>query len=322
MVESCTVHGAILQGLDQYVPSPHGPDGRMWYGVDNFKNTADLWDDRLLIYCPDGKHIPWREYIINPDETLQKYGARIVGKNKNSRVTVKGSKMLISDPFICDDETNRLIETGNLGISTDFYCDCDGNKLSGNVIPNYIAVFPITAQNEQGDLGARFMNSNIVETSGIDRLVNKIEHLISVLTGRPVHQNTLIQPDPNTVPKKFAEEYLRMQAHNTSMEAELKIVQKKLDELQAYRPPEKTPEEKMREYLDAPLSIGSYDVRTGKFESDDDHVEASNTLAKQMQDDYHKQHGIKRYNAEESHQNVSVKPVEIGSYNAMTGMFE
>lgn len=151
-------HHVILQGLDQTVPSPHSDTGEIWYGIEAFEGTEDLWNRCPLIFLPDGNHLSWEEYLKNPLDTLEKHNARIVGINAQSWVVREGSKRLESFPLIWDEIANSLIKSGELGISTDFNCMFEGDHLSGKVNPNYIAVFPIESQNEQNDLGARFLN--------------------------------------------------------------------------------------------------------------------------------------------------------------------
>jgi len=148
-----TSQTCILQALEQHIPSPRAVSGKMWYGVENFTNTEHLWNECDLVLLKEPSHIPYVEYLKDPAATLTKYGARIVGKNKGTKIN---GTTLESTPEIWDQKALGLFKAGRLGISTDFMCNHENDRLIGKVRPNYLALFEMKTCKEQNDRRAGF----------------------------------------------------------------------------------------------------------------------------------------------------------------------
>lgn len=154
-------HSAVLQTLDAYFPSPLSSTGMMFYGVDNFQGTVQAWEGKPVIFCGvyPPEHINNQDYLKDPVSTLEKIQGRVIGVIRWANVMTVGSKRLEAEPFIWDKYANELLEEGRLGLSTDFDCPYQDDKLIGLVTPNYLLTWEMEVANEQNDRGARFMNT-------------------------------------------------------------------------------------------------------------------------------------------------------------------
>lgn len=152
-------YNTILQTLNAYFPSKHTESRKLLYSEENFAGTESKWENLLVIFTPDGTHLDWVKYKENPVKELNRVNGRIVGANFGARIPEEGARRFEADQVIWDNECNALISEGKLGISTDFNCPIEDDRLIGQVSPNFILVFPMEYQNAQNDLGARIMNT-------------------------------------------------------------------------------------------------------------------------------------------------------------------
>ena len=173
-------HNVVLQTLDVFVPSALSESKRMFYPFGAFEGTEHDWNGKWMIYTENTnspQHIDWDKFLKDPDKELRRNNARIVGICQGATVASYGSKRLEASPIIWDAAVNAGIARGEVGISTEFFCDWIDESLVGKVKPRYVYLFPMLIANEQNDIGARFMNtaSNPVESRKNEDIVMDAE---------------------------------------------------------------------------------------------------------------------------------------------------
>lgn len=140
-------HDAILQGLDQWLPSTHAwvKGGKTRFGVQNFKGTESKWDQVPLIFIP-GKPVHPNNQALreNLDAEIARIGGRIAGSVSQTAIQTAGTPRLQAHLSLDDPEVQSLHADGHLGQSTGFDClTFPSGHLAGTVEPSHILLFDL-----------------------------------------------------------------------------------------------------------------------------------------------------------------------------------
>ena len=248
--EGVRMRDLTLQTLDVFLPYKPSPAGRLFFSKEKFEQSTNLWKGKFFIYSPSGKHIDWQSYLGNPAKELQKYDARIVGVNDETRIPDHGSPRLDSMGWFWDDEVNSLADNGKLGLSTDFNVVYTGDEMMGAPTPNYILVFPADAKAgiNPVDIGSRVLNSTAgqkLEDKMDDETKSAIAELKGLITGffgsfkSANVQNSAptelleahVSEVAPTVPVEYLNQIETMKAENEKTSAELTAIKEQYDAL-------------------------------------------------------------------------------------------
>lgn len=343
-----------LQTLEVFLPYKESPTGRLFYSKDKFEQSINLWKGKFFIYSPSGRHIDWESYLSNPTKELQKYDARIVGVNDETRIPEQGSPRLDSWGWFWDDEVNKLADSGKLGLSTDFNVVYSGDEMVGSPTPNYILVFPADAKAGVNpvDLGSRVLNSSVdnkLEDKMDDETRGAIAELKGLITGflgafksanvQNSAPSELIEAHVSEVAPAVPVEYLNqieaMKVENEKTAAELASIREQYDALKVDA--EKRAEmDKQAEAarLEATWHTTIMPKLPAALLIDEAKAAEIKKLAIEQPLEFMQQYGDQLNKVEanvanstvsgQTVQNSSVedKPIVIGSYNAAKGGFE
>ena len=350
--EGVRMRDLTLQTLEVFLPYKPSPTGRLFYSKDKFEQSINLWKGKFFIYSPSGRHIDWESYLSNPTKELQKYDARIVGVNDETRIPEQGSPRLDSWGWFWDDEVNELADDGNLGLSTDFNVVYTGDEMMGAPTPNYILVFPADAKAgiNPVDIGSRVLNSSVEqkledkmddETRGaIAELKGLITGFIGAFKGANVQNSapTAGEGDENvtsSVPVEYLNQIEQMKQENESTTAKLTELTAQYEALKT-KDAERADADKAAEMqrLEATWQTTIMPKLPAALLVDEAKAAEIKKLALEQPLEFMQQYGDQLNKVESNVANSSVsgqtvqnstvedKPIVIGSYNAAKGAFE
>lgn len=148
-------HDAILQVLDRKSNGIH------FFNSDSFRRTVDQWNGVPIILA--NRHPDPEDYDLvesDPYAAAEKINGRVVGFVANPSINDNGSRPLLMGQMIPTDGE----DLAGLALSTGFRCKSDSNfKLTGDVAPNHILVFPEDEYNQPRDKGAMILNKEPLE---------------------------------------------------------------------------------------------------------------------------------------------------------------
>jgi cation transport regulator ChaB len=227
-------HEAILQGLNQWLPSPYPwvRGGKTYLGIKNFQGTEPKWDTVPMVFHPgDPVHPDTRALRENPEAELARIGARFAGRLQGSTIITAGTPRLSSQLIFEDPEVQKLHAENNLGISTgyDSFTFPSGH-MAGLVEPSHVLLFDLRKGIPPNDPRTMFLNTGAkampddTETQGIlNRILAALERNSQ---GAPAsHTNTASQLDPELPAKLEAERKAREAAEKEAAEARAKIAE-------------------------------------------------------------------------------------------------
>ena len=223
-------HDAILQGLNQWLPTPHAwvRGGKTYLGVRNFEGTEAAWDQVPLIYVPGRPVHPNNQALReNPDAEIARIGGRIVGGIAGSAITAAGTPHLRGSLSFDDPEVVRLHGEGNLGHSTGFDAlTYPSGHMAGTVEPSHVLLFDLREGLPPNDPKAMFLNVGDPsmaddETKG---LLTKILEGINGLKPAPAAHVHTAPPD-DTAQKLEQANLAKAQAEKENADLKAKLLE-------------------------------------------------------------------------------------------------
>ena len=349
--EGVRMRNLTLQTLEVFLPYKPSPTGRLFYSKDKFDQSINLWKGKFFIYSPSGRHIDWESYLSNPAKELQKYDARIVGVNDETKIPQQGSPRLDSWGWFWDDEVNELADDGKLGLSTDFNVVYNMDEMIGAPTPNYILVFPADAKAgiNPVDIGSRVLNSSIDQKledkmddemkGAFGRLEGLLSGFIDAIKGSNVKNSaidaTTLEVAP-AVPVEYLNQIETMKAENEKASAELASIREQYDALKATEA-QRAEADKAAEMqkLEATWQTTIMPKLPAALLVDEAKAAEIKKLAIEHPLEFMQQYGDQINRVEinvanstvtgQTVQNSNVendKDLKVGSYNAVTGVFE
>jgi len=230
-------HEAILQGLDQWVPSPYPwvRGGKTYLGTKNFAGTEALWDAAPMVFHPgDPVHPNTHALRENPGAELARIGARLAGRLQGTTIAAAGTPRLTAEMIFEDPEVRKLHAENNLGISTgyDSFTFPSGH-MAGQVEPSHVLLFDLRKGIPPNDPRTMFLNTGAkampddTETKGLlHRILAAVER--GTLGANASHTNTAppaaaATPDPELLKNLEAERLAREAAEKEAAEAKERL---------------------------------------------------------------------------------------------------
>ena len=226
-------HEAILQGLNQWLPTPHEwvKGGKTYLGVRNFTGTEPAWDQVPLIYVPGApKHPSNRGLRENLEAEVARVGGRLAGRMAGTTLHQAGTPRLSSLLVFSDPEVQQLHAEGNLGLSTGFDSfTFPSGHLAGTVEPSHVLLFDLRHGTPPNDPRTMFLNlgdpdmADDAETRG---LLTRILSILERPAAAPPAAHT------NTAPADTARLIEQANLEKAKTEKELADAKAKLEEYQ------------------------------------------------------------------------------------------
>ncbi len=229
-------HEAILQGLDQWLPSPLPwvAGGKTFLGIRNFTGTETAWDEVPMVFVPgEPVHPNTRALRENLEAELARVGGRLAGRLQGSTISTAGTPRLSSQLIFEDPEVQQLHANNNLGISTGFDSfTFPSGHIAGRIEPSHVLLFDLRKGIPPNDPRTMFLNTgekamaDDTETKGI---LNRILAALERGPAAPAaHTNTAspaATPDPETLKRLEAERLARETAEKEATEAKAKLAE-------------------------------------------------------------------------------------------------
>ncbi len=123
---------------------------------DQFEKSVDEWDGIPVFIQEDGIHPDDFEAVTkNPEGVASSIGGRFIGYVRKPHIETDGHPRLMATLEITDNRAEELYQSGELGVSTGFRVNHDGNKITSPPEPNHVLLFrEIVDKAQPGDPGA------------------------------------------------------------------------------------------------------------------------------------------------------------------------
>ena len=204
-------HDAVLQVLDR-------ESNGVFMGKEHFEGTEEQWEAVPVIYA---KTHPDPEIVAkNLEEALKQVEGKITGSLKNVHLETAGQPKLMGTLDITEQDVDKQVPEGKLGISTAYFSRMtegkDGVKVvNGPVVPNHLLVFPITDTEQPGDKGAFILNQEKKST------VAKLKDMImSVFQKAEEEEQTNMTPEQDEIPKDASTGQTNPNSEDTTQESQ------------------------------------------------------------------------------------------------------
>lgn len=149
-------HEAILQNLDWW---QHKGNTHHFYPKEVFEKNLSTFNNLPIIFSNvDHPEKGLRGQDI--EAVLKKLDGKTVGYTRNSIINNIGSPKLVSTFDITDPDVEKLIQAGDIYLSTGFWYDgADVGRLE-NVEGDHVLLFQRSKGGTRGDAGAMILNAN------------------------------------------------------------------------------------------------------------------------------------------------------------------
>ena len=241
-----STHDVVLQGLDQWLPTPHTwiPGGKVFFGSKNFEGSEPKWDAVPEIFVSGVPEHPSSEALrANQAAELARIRGRVVGKPTDTKIVKVGTPRMQSKLTFADAEVQNLHAQGFLGQSTGFDCPTFASgQMNGMVEPSHILLFDLRkgSPNDQKTMflntkrtGEENMGENDPEMKGIlSKLTSALEGL-GKSSKETAHANVAVDDSTEKLAERLAEHAKNLEIANTAKataEAELEAAKAKLAE--------------------------------------------------------------------------------------------
>ena len=107
---------------------------------EKFVKNLDAWNKTPVILAT--KHPTINKARENLDATLAEIGGKLLGYPTDAKLETVGTPRLTANIPLSDPEAQKLHDTGKLATSPAYAADDDGERLTGDVTPDHILVFP------------------------------------------------------------------------------------------------------------------------------------------------------------------------------------
>lgn len=239
-VVPASTHDVVIQGLDQWLPTPHTwiPGGKVFFGSTNFEGSEPKWNAVPEIFVSGiPEHPSSKALRENQAAELARISGRVVGKPTGTEIIKAGTPRMQSKLSFADAEVQNLHAQGFLGQSTGFDCPTFASgQMNGMVEPSHILLFDLR-KGSPNDQKTMFLNTKageeiMGENDEIKGILSKLTSAIEGFGRGPApaaHAN--VAADESAA--KLAEQVKNLEIANTAKataEAELEAAKAKLAE--------------------------------------------------------------------------------------------